>query len=141
LSSIREFSDDNEYWDICDGHPFICQRGDSAARRQAEAIGQMAENNVFDLDRGWNFVSCMVGDDGFCGWTIDACDLTVQSNMTARDRYNRRYGKRKPTVNDPFIVGNFDLILLHQNELWELMPEQSATSEPDAAENDDGIPF
>jgi hypothetical protein len=55
--------------------------------------------------------------------------------------------KRSPTVDNPFIGDNFDLILLHQNELWELMPEQGATSGPEpskelaAAENDDGIPF
>jgi len=55
--------------------------------------------------------------------------------------------KRSPTVGNPFIEDNFDLILLHQNELWELMPDKGATSgpepskEPDAAEDDDGIPF
>ena len=59
--------------------------------------------------------------------------------------------KRPPTVDgmpvDQFIEENADLIWLHQNEMWELMPDEETTfglelsMEPDETEDEDGIPF
>ena len=59
--------------------------------------------------------------------------------------------KRTPTVDgipvDQFIEENADPIWLHQNELWELMPVEDSTFEPDPAtefettEVENGIPF
>lgn len=59
--------------------------------------------------------------------------------------------KRPPTVDgipvDQFIEENADPIWLHQNEMWELMPEEDSIFEPDSAtelettENENGIPF
>jgi len=59
--------------------------------------------------------------------------------------------KRPPTVDgipvDQFIEENADPIWLHQNEMWELMPEEDSISEPDSAtelgtaEDESGITF
>ena len=59
--------------------------------------------------------------------------------------------KRAPTVDgipvDQFIEENADPIWLHQNEMWELMPEEDSIFEPDSAaesempEDENGIPF
>ncbi|MDZ7845241.1 MAG: hypothetical protein U5K99_10625 [Anaerolineales bacterium] len=59
--------------------------------------------------------------------------------------------KWPPTVDgipvDQFIEENADLIWLHQNEMWELMPEEDSIFEPDSAteletaEDEKGIPF
>lgn len=59
--------------------------------------------------------------------------------------------KRPPTVDgmpvEQFIEENADPIWLHQNELWELMPVEAAifgpepSTESDATEDEDGIPF
>jgi hypothetical protein len=59
--------------------------------------------------------------------------------------------KRPPTVDgipvDQFIEENADPIWLHQNEMWELMPEKDSIFESDSAteietmEDENGIPF
>jgi hypothetical protein len=59
--------------------------------------------------------------------------------------------KRPPTVDgipvDQFIEENADPIWLHQNEMWELMPEENSIFESDSAteiettEDENGIPF
>lgn len=59
--------------------------------------------------------------------------------------------KRPPTVDgipvDQFIEENADPIWLHQNEMWELMPEEESIFEPDSATeleatvDENGIPF
>ncbi|MCA1796130.1 MAG: hypothetical protein LC645_01065 [Geobacteraceae bacterium] len=59
--------------------------------------------------------------------------------------------KRPPTVDgipvDQFIEENADPIWLHQNEMWELMPEEDSIFEPDSVtelgtkEDGNGIPF
>lgn len=59
--------------------------------------------------------------------------------------------KRPPTVDgiplDQFIEENADPIWLHQNEMWELMPEGDSIFELDSAteletsEDENGIPF
>jgi hypothetical protein len=59
--------------------------------------------------------------------------------------------KRPPTVDgipaDQFIEENADPIWLHQNEMWELMPEEDSIVESDSAtalettEDENGIPF
>ncbi len=59
--------------------------------------------------------------------------------------------KRPPTVDgipvDQFIEENADPIWLHQNELWELMPEEDSIFEPDSApepdttEDENEMPF
>jgi hypothetical protein len=59
--------------------------------------------------------------------------------------------KQPPTVDgmpvDQFIEENADPVWLHQNEMWELMPIEGTTvglelsMEPDATEDEDGIPF
>ena len=48
---------------------------------------------------------------------------------------------------DQFIEENADPVWLHQNEMCELMPVEETTfglepsMEPDAAEDEDGVPF
>lgn len=59
--------------------------------------------------------------------------------------------KRPPTVDgmpvEQFIDENADMIWLHQNELWELMPIEDAdlgsepSTEASATEDEDEIPF
>ena len=59
--------------------------------------------------------------------------------------------KRPPTVDgipvDQFIEENADPIWLHQNEMWELMPEEDSIFEPNSdteletTEDENGIPF
>jgi len=59
--------------------------------------------------------------------------------------------ERPPTVDgmpvDQFIEENADPVWLHQNEMCELMPVEETTfglepsMEPDAAEDEDGVPF
>lgn len=59
--------------------------------------------------------------------------------------------KRPPTVDgipvDQFVAENAYPLWLHQNELWELIPEEDSTcrfdSAPDSLESEDehGVPF
>jgi len=58
---------------------------------------------------------------------------------------------RPPNVDgipvDQFIEENADPLWLHQNEMWELMPEEDPSLKPDSAteiettEDENGIPF
>ena len=53
--------------------------------------------------------------------------------------------RRPPTIDgmpmDEFIARNADPIWLHQNEMWELMPDDSDEETPPCSDRDDRLMF
>jgi hypothetical protein len=101
---------------------------------------------VFKLDVGVPKISRHALASGLVGTNREISErmrLSMRRKLTAADRRARRERKRKymiifvggkqkrvprePTIEglpvDEFIARNADAIWLHQNELWELMPD------------------